>query len=159
VETPEGEMVAQYGCLNFHAKKDGGMKLSLANKNKWSAGWTRSWFYCHVPYLHSSEGGKSVHVLHSWMSTLDYTVEPEVECSDDDPNNDDFVRATTTIGGWDTIEEFVACKMFPLASGFGFKDVPVHTDSYIKTLDSTATISHRASTCGGCESHFGGGGN
>jgi hypothetical protein len=24
VETPEGEMVAQYGCLNFHAKRDGG---------------------------------------------------------------------------------------------------------------------------------------
>jgi hypothetical protein len=38
VETPEGEMVAQYGCLNFHAKRDGGLKLSLAIKNKWSAG-------------------------------------------------------------------------------------------------------------------------
>jgi hypothetical protein len=42
VETLEGEMVAQYGYLIFHAKRDGGSKLNLAIKNKWSAGWTRS---------------------------------------------------------------------------------------------------------------------
>jgi hypothetical protein len=42
VETPEGEMVAQYGCLNFHAKRDGGPKLSLTIKNKWLVGWMRS---------------------------------------------------------------------------------------------------------------------
>jgi hypothetical protein len=64
-----------------------------------------------------------MHVLHSQMSVLDYTVEPEVECSDDDTNNVAFVQATTTIGGQDAVEEFVACKMFPLASSFGFKDV------------------------------------
>jgi hypothetical protein len=29
VETPEGDQIAQYGCLNFHAKRDGGLKLSL----------------------------------------------------------------------------------------------------------------------------------
>jgi hypothetical protein len=62
VETPEGEMAAQYGYLNFHAKRDGGLKLSLAIKNKWSAGWMRYWFYCCKPCLGSSEGGKSVHV-------------------------------------------------------------------------------------------------
>jgi hypothetical protein len=60
VETPEGEMAAQYGYLNFHAKRDGGPKLSLAIKNKWSAGWMRYWFYCRKPCLCSSEGGKSV---------------------------------------------------------------------------------------------------
>jgi hypothetical protein len=38
VETLEGEMVTQHGCLNFHAKRDGGLKLSLAMKNKWSTG-------------------------------------------------------------------------------------------------------------------------
>jgi hypothetical protein len=123
VETPEGELVAQYGCLNFPAKRDGGPKLSLAIKNMWSAGWMRSWFYCRVPYLCSSDGGKSMHGLHSQMSVLDYTVEPEVECSDDDTNNVAFVQATTTIGGRDAVEEFVACKMFPLASSFSFKDV------------------------------------
>jgi hypothetical protein len=68
-----------------------------------------------------------VHVLHSQMSALDYTVEPEVECSDDDPNDAAFVRATTTIGGRDAVEEFVAYKMFPLASSFSFKDTLVGT--------------------------------
>jgi hypothetical protein len=34
VETLDVEMVAQYGCLNFHAKMDGGPKLSLTIKNK-----------------------------------------------------------------------------------------------------------------------------
>jgi hypothetical protein len=66
-----------------------------------------------------------MHVLHSWMSALDYTVEPEIECPDDDQNDATFIRVTTTIGSRDTVEEFVACKMFPLASDFGFKDVTV----------------------------------
>jgi hypothetical protein len=90
----------------------GGAKLSLAIKNKWSAGWTRSWFYCLVPCLCSSEGGKSVHILHLQMSVLDYTVESEVECKDDDPSDAAFIRVTTTIRGQDAVEEFVACKMF-----------------------------------------------
>jgi hypothetical protein len=46
VETPEGDQIAQYGCLNFHAKRDGSPKLSLMIKNKWSSRWTRSRFYC-----------------------------------------------------------------------------------------------------------------
>jgi hypothetical protein len=125
VETPEGEMFTQYGCLNFHAKRDGGPKLSLAIKNKWSVVWTKSWFYFHVPCIWSSGGGKNIYILHLRMSALDYTVEPEVECPDDDPNYTTFVQATTTIGGRDTVEEFVAYKIFPLASCFNFKDVTV----------------------------------
>jgi hypothetical protein len=124
VETPEGEMVTQYGCLNFHAKRDGGSKLSVTIKNKWSAGWTKSWFYCCIPCL-NFEGGKSLRILHSWMSALDYTIEPEVEPSDDDPNDVAFIQVTTTIRGRDALEEFVACKMFPLASIFGFKDMTI----------------------------------
>jgi hypothetical protein len=38
VETPEGERIAQYGCLNFHSKRDGSPKLSLTIKNKWLVG-------------------------------------------------------------------------------------------------------------------------
>jgi hypothetical protein len=59
----------------------------------------KSWFYCRVPFLYSSEGGKSVYVLHSRMSTLDYMVEPEVECPDDDANDEAFICSTATIGG------------------------------------------------------------
>jgi hypothetical protein len=31
------------------------------------------------------------------MHALDYTVEPEVECLDDDPNDAAFIQAMTTI--------------------------------------------------------------
>jgi hypothetical protein len=34
VEIAEGNIFAQYGCLNFCAKRDGGLKLSLTIKNK-----------------------------------------------------------------------------------------------------------------------------
>jgi hypothetical protein len=44
---------------------------------------------------------------------------------DDDPNNAAFVWATPTIGGRDAVEEYVACKMYPLAVGFGLKSMPV----------------------------------
>jgi hypothetical protein len=66
-----------------------------------------------------------VYALHSWMSELYYTVEPEVECPNNNPNNAAFVRATTTIGGRDAVEEYVACKIYPLAASFGFESVPL----------------------------------
>jgi hypothetical protein len=44
-----------------------------------------------------------VHALHSQMSELDYAIEPEVECLDNDPNDVAFVRATATIGACDAV--------------------------------------------------------
>jgi hypothetical protein len=123
VETPEGDRIAQYGCLNFPAKRDGGPKFSLAIKNKWSAGWTKSWFYCRVTCRRSSEGCKSVYALHSRMSEFDYVVEPEVECPDNDSNDAAFIQATTTIGSHDAVEEYIACKMYPLAARFSFESM------------------------------------
>jgi hypothetical protein len=61
------------------------------------------------------------------MSGLDYAVEPEVECPDDDPNDAAFVRAIATIGGHDAIEEYVVCKVYPLAAAFGFDSVTLVT--------------------------------
>jgi hypothetical protein len=120
VETVEGDMFAQYGSMNFHAKRDGGSKLSLAIKNK------------QLPSHRSSIGGKSVYVLHSRMSTLDYIIELEVECHDDDANDATFVRAIAIIGGRDTVEEFMASKMYPLAVGFGLHGVAIDTTSMLK---------------------------
>jgi hypothetical protein len=142
VETVEGDMFAQYGCLNFHAKRDGGPKLRLIVKNKWSSGWTKSWFY-----LRNFIGRTSVYALHSRMSMLDYTVESEVECLDSNANNTGFVRATATIRGRDAVEEFLACKMYPLAAGYGFKGVTIGT---MLVLDPSAAISCRSSFYGGC---------
>jgi hypothetical protein len=59
VETPEGNWIAQYGCLNFHAKRDGSLKLNLTIKNMWSTGWTKSWFYYHAPGHGALEVAKS----------------------------------------------------------------------------------------------------
>jgi hypothetical protein len=68
-----------------------------------------------------------MYALHSWMSELDYAIEPEVECLDNVPNDVAFVRATTTIGGCDAVEEYIACKIYPLAASFGFESVPLGT--------------------------------
>jgi hypothetical protein len=125
VETPEGNRFAQYGCLNFHSKRDETPKLSLTIKNKWSARWMKAWFYCQVPYRWSSEGGKSIHALHSPMSKSDYTVESKVECPDSYPNVAAFVWATATIRGYNAVEEYIACKVYPLAASFIFESVPL----------------------------------
>jgi hypothetical protein len=66
-----------------------------------------------------------VHALPSQMSKLDYAIELEVECLDNDPNDAAFIRATATIGGRDAVEEYVTCKMYLLAAGFGFESVPL----------------------------------
>jgi hypothetical protein len=84
----------------------------------------------------SFEGGKSMYALHSWMSELDYAVEPEVECANDNPNDAAFIRATATIVGRNAVEEYIACKKYPLAAGFGFESVPLGTTpmSKVETL-------------------------
>jgi hypothetical protein len=43
-----------------------------------------------------------------------------VNCLDTDSNDATFVRATMMIGGHDIVEEFLACRLYPLSSGFGF---------------------------------------
>jgi hypothetical protein len=72
-----------------------------------------------------------VHALHTWMSKLDYAIEPEVECLDNDPNDVAFVRATATIGGRDAVEEYVACKIYSLAASFSFESMPLGDDSRV----------------------------
>jgi hypothetical protein len=133
MEIDRGVVFVQFGCLNFHAKRsrDGGPKLSLTIKNKCSTGWRKPWFYCRVPCHRSSEGGKSVFALCSRMSVLDYEVEPLVDCPDTDVNNVAFIWATTTLRGHAAAEEFLACGMYPLSVGFGFKNV----------IDDTTTMS------------------
>jgi hypothetical protein len=66
------------------------------------------------------------------MSALDYSVEPEVDYLDSGVNDVAFMRATTTIGGRDAMEEFLAYGMYPLASNFGFKDVAIGTTVVLK---------------------------
>jgi hypothetical protein len=66
-----------------------------------------------------------MYALHSQMGELDYTIEPEVECPDNDPNDAAFIQVTATIRGRDGVEEYVACMIYPLAANFSFKSVPL----------------------------------
>jgi hypothetical protein len=57
------------------------------------------------------------------MSTLDYQVKPLVRCPNTDSGDGVFVRATTTIGGRDVVEEFFALGLYHMSAGFHFGEV------------------------------------
>jgi hypothetical protein len=74
------------------------------------------------------------------MGELDYALESEVECMNNDPNDVAFVRATATIRGRDVVEEYVACKIYPLAASFGFESAPLGTTPHVEGGDCLAII-------------------
>jgi hypothetical protein len=121
------DVLAQYGCINFHAKHYGGkgVRLMVVVKNNWFGGWTRAWFYCKVHLLQSPSllRGKSVYALHSCMTTLDFSMDPPFECVDDDSEDIAFVHVMCLIGGWDAVEEYLACRLFSLLVGFSFREI------------------------------------
>jgi hypothetical protein len=57
------------------------------------------------------------------MCSLDFQAKPPFDCGDDDSGDVAFVWATKFIGGQDTVEEFVAYGMHPIAAGIGFDKV------------------------------------
>jgi hypothetical protein len=57
------------------------------------------------------------------MVVLDFTIEPSFECVDDDAGDVAFIRAARSIGGRDTIKEYMACRLFPLLASFGLGEV------------------------------------
>jgi hypothetical protein len=96
------ELLLQYGCLNFHAKHGGQRaKLMVAMKNKWSGAWPQAWFYCKVPLIRvpSPGRGKGIFALHSYISKLEFVMEPSYQCPDSDAGDLAFVKATHTTGG------------------------------------------------------------
>jgi hypothetical protein len=98
----------------------GSAKLTPAINNKWSLSWMKVRFYCKVLI---AVGGKSVHVLHSYMSNLEYLTEPPHNCPVDDSNDKAFVHASMTIGGRDIVKEFIASEIWPLDAGLDFGEV------------------------------------
>jgi hypothetical protein len=116
------EVLAQYGCINFHAKhyRGHGAKLTLVVK-KWVAGWTWEWFYCNVPLLRSPSliRGKIVYALRSSMASLDFSTYPSFECMDNDFGDLAFIHAIGLIGSRD-VEQYLAYGMFPLSANCSF---------------------------------------
>jgi hypothetical protein len=68
-----------------------------------------------------------VHILRSYMCSLEFRTEPPFDCVDDDSWDVAFVQMTKFIGGRDAVEEFIACIMYPLAANVGFDRVATRT--------------------------------
>jgi hypothetical protein len=134
VEADGSEKYQQFGCINFHGRQGSGAKLTPAIKKKWLARWTKAWFYCKVPRHLCEQGGKVVHILCSYMRSLEFRTEPPFDCADDNSGDIAFVQATKFIGGRDAMEEFIACDMYPLAIGSGFDRVVMHTTPVSKLM-------------------------
>jgi hypothetical protein len=119
-----GEKYQQFGCINFHAWWGSRAKLTPAIKNKWPVGWMKAWFYCKVPKHIYEQGGKVVHILRSYMCSLEFCTDPPPpDYADNNSGNVVFVQATKFIRGRDTVKEFLACHIYPPAAGVGFNRV------------------------------------
>jgi hypothetical protein len=127
-----GDKYQQFDCINFDGRWGSEAKLTPAIKNKWSSSWTKGWFYCKFPKHLCELGGKTVHILRSYMCSLEFRMDPLFDCADDDSGDVAFVQATKFIGGRDAVEEFIACFMYPLAVGTSFDRVATRTTSVSK---------------------------
>jgi hypothetical protein len=54
-----------------------------------------------------------------------FSTEPTFYCLDNNLSDDTFVWASKSIRGWDVVEDFVACGVWPLASSVSFDQVSV----------------------------------
>jgi hypothetical protein len=63
------------------------------------------------------------------MTLLNYVMEVTFECGPADADVGAFTEAASIIGGYDTIEEFLACGLWPLSEKFGDEGDPPVEDS------------------------------
>jgi hypothetical protein len=65
--------------------------------------------------------GKGNYLLSLAMTQLNYLMEAPSDCNLEDANFAAFVEATSIIKGRNTVEEFLACGLWPLSEKFGFE--------------------------------------
>jgi hypothetical protein len=75
----------------------------------------------------SKGGGVTMHILRSYMCSLEFRTDTPLDCADDDLGDVAFVQATKFIRGCDVVEEFIACGMYPLAVDAGFDRVAMRS--------------------------------
>jgi hypothetical protein len=82
-------------------------------------------FYRKVPLLQvpSPRLGKGIYALYSYMTRLDFVTEPSFMCPNDEASDMAINKATHTIGGQDVVEEYMACGLFPLSTGFNLGEI------------------------------------
>jgi hypothetical protein len=61
--------------------------------------------------------------MHSYMMGVGFVTEPTFQCPDDDTHDVAFVRATSTIGSREAMEEYMVCGLFPLSATFSLGEV------------------------------------
>jgi hypothetical protein len=59
------------------------------------------------------------------MSSLNFHTKPSIEDFGEYLSDDGFISTSRNIGGWDAVEEFVSCGVWPLAGNVSFKHVKV----------------------------------
>jgi hypothetical protein len=91
------------------------VKLVVAVKNKWSGAWMQAWFYCKVPliWVPSPGQGKDIYALHSYMTRLDFVMDPSFNCPNGEVGDMAFIKATCTISGRDAVEDYLAYGLSP----------------------------------------------
>jgi hypothetical protein len=57
------------------------------------------------------------------MTRLDFVTEPSFQCPDDEASDVAFIKATRMIGGWDAVEEYMACGLFPFSVSFNLGEI------------------------------------
>jgi hypothetical protein len=66
------------------------------------------------------------------MSALKFHTNPSFKCPDDDLSDGAFIWALKCINGWDSVEEFVSCGVWPLAAGVDFEHMKVRETPVLK---------------------------
>jgi hypothetical protein len=82
-------------------------------------------FYCKVPLIRvlSPGRGKGIFALPSYMSKLEFMMQPSYQCPNDEAGDVAFIKATRAIRGRDAVEEFMACELFPLSASFELGEI------------------------------------
>jgi hypothetical protein len=123
LEGSDTTFTAQFGCISFHPSRFGNWtRLNPIRRNKWTSGWDGNWFYCWVPVEQKADvWGKGSYLLSSTMTCLNYLMEAPSSGGSKDANFVAFVETTSSVGGRDAVEEFLASGLWPLSEKFGFK--------------------------------------
>jgi hypothetical protein len=91
-------------------------------RNKKTSGWDSNWLYCKVPSKQVTDvQGKGNYPLSSTMTHLDYLIDASFACGLGDVNVAAFTEAVSIIEGRDTMEEFLACGIWPFSEKCDFE--------------------------------------
>jgi hypothetical protein len=87
----------------------------------------------------------------AWLP--DFSTDPPFDCADDDSSDAAFVRATSLIDGRGTVEQYLACRMFPLLASFGFGEI-VEGETSVSKITLPLPEFPLTKVEGECDAHF-----